>query len=158
MELRPGAFRRPVDTERAHARRAGTTTLWRFGERINLIGTVHDAHARGSGTPWTCEGLRLGIQTHGTINDPSDRDQGWSMELAIPFVALDALSGAAPRPGDVWRFHVARYDHSVFLPGGEELSSCARLRRRNFHYTEDWIALRFEGPTAEPSPEHRSTP
>lgn len=53
--------------------------------------------------------------THkGTINDWSDIDEEYTLEVAIP---LTAFSHAAPdgvAPGDRWKFNVAGYDYSVY--------------------------------------------
>lgn len=115
---------------------------------INALGAIYDGYtAARPPASWTCEGLRRAIQLRGTLNDSSDRDSGWTMEAAIPFAALPALEGHAPRPGAAWRFHLARYDYSRYLPEGVELSSCAPLSRVNFHYRPDWIELRFAPPS-----------
>jgi hypothetical protein len=46
---------------------------------------------------------------------------------------------------DVWTCHLARYDYSLYLPDGPELSSCAPLSELNFHLREEWIPLEFTG-------------
>ena len=53
-------------------------------------------------------------------------------------------SGGRPKPGDVWRFALCRYDYG---PGGKDpvLMSSAPLRRMSFHRYEDYGKLRFEG-------------
>ena len=66
------------------------------------------------------------------------------MEVAIPFAELPSLAGKSPRNGDTWLFHLARYDYSVYLPKGPELTSCAPLSIVDFHLNEDWMKLRFE--------------
>jgi hypothetical protein len=119
---------------------------------INPLGTVYDAYniGRNSGgydhhrwAAWNCEGLRVGISINGTLNDPSDMDHCWQMELAIPFAELPSLNGNGPKVGDIWRFLLARYDFSVYLPDGVELSACAMLKSVDFHETEQWSQLRF---------------
>ncbi len=64
------------------------------------------------------------------------------IEIAIPFAGLPTLD-RPPQSGDRWLFHLARYDYSVYLPEGVELSSCAPLAQVDFHRYEDWIGLRF---------------
>ena len=53
--------------------------------------------------------------THkGTINDWSDVDEEYTIEVSIP---LSAFSHAVPdgvKAGDVWRFNIAGYDFSVY--------------------------------------------
>lgn len=44
---------------------------------------------------WNCEGLKLKSHVNGTLNDASDTDKGWSVEMAIPQKALE-------REGNKW--------------------------------------------------------
>jgi hypothetical protein len=107
---------------------------------INVLGTVFDSRS-GDRQHWDCEGLQVGIDLRGTLNDSTDKDEGWSMEVAIPF---ESFLSRIPAAGEEWRFHLARYDHSVFMAEGKELSSSAPLEARNFHRISDWSILRFE--------------
>ena len=93
---------------------------------------------------WNCEGLKVETKICGTLNDSSDTDQYWSIEIAIPFKGLPTLKGKQPEKGDKWLFHLARYDYSAYLPSGRELSSTARFTVRNFHFLDDWMYLEFQ--------------
>jgi hypothetical protein len=55
-------------------------------------------------------GLRSAVALDGTLNDPSDRDRGWTIEIAIPFAAFSApgVTHPPPRPGDSWRINFSR--------------------------------------------------
>jgi hypothetical protein len=101
---------------------------------INVLGTVFDLFLhrpyRENGPAehgWDAEGMRCSITVHGSINDPSDRDQGWIVELAVPWSDLapptrmadgspwtlaplrEHLRGATPPAlGDVWRLNFSR--------------------------------------------------
>ena len=88
-----------------------------------------------------CEGVRTGIIITGTLNNWSDVDQYWQMELAIPFVELPSVIG--PKVGDVWRFLVGRYDYSIYLFNGVEFSCSASLSKVDFHLPEEWRSLQF---------------
>ena len=121
-----------------------------YNFEINALGTVYDAlndktlnkaHDKG----WNCGGLLLKIIINGTMNEKLDEDDSWQMEVAIPWEDLPSLEGRKPRSGDVWLFHLARYDYSQYLPEGVELSSCAPLTRVNFHNFREWISLEFRG-------------
>jgi len=125
-----------------------------YNFEINALNTVYDAFTlkRGAGGPdnhrwnrWNCPGLKSAVQIEGTLNNYDDVDEFWQLEVAIPFAGLPTLQGRTPRDGDRWLFHVARYDYSVYLPDGVELSSCARLSRVDFHRYEDWMELAFVG-------------
>lgn len=123
-----------------------------YNFEINALNTVYDAFTikRGAGGPdhhrwsrWNCTGLKSAVVIQGTLNNPEDVDEYWQLEVAIPFAGLPTLSGRPPTPGDQWLFHLARYDYSVYLPEGLELSSCAPLSQVDFHRYEDWIPLKF---------------
>lgn len=124
-----------------------------YNFEINALGTVYDAfnlNRRAGGGDmhrwrrWNCRGLKVGIQIEGTLNNYEDEDKYWQMEVAIPFASLPTLKGKCPQKGDVWQFHLARYDYSVYLKNGVELSSCARLTRADFHNANEWILMKFE--------------
>lgn len=70
------------------------------------------APARTSGksaTGWTCEGLRTAVVVDGTLNLRTERDRGWSAEMAIPFKSLDRPT---PKVGEQWRANLYRIDRS----------------------------------------------
>jgi len=67
------------------------------------------------------EGLRSAVHVDGTLNDHSDRDRGWTVELALPwrgFEAIAAPDGRAlpPREGDVWRMDFSRFNSYKAAP------------------------------------------
>ncbi len=119
---------------------------------INAIGTVYDAYSlsryAGGGDHhrwrrWDCQGLKTGITITGTLNNPSDVDSHWCMEVAIPFAEMPDVPNGCPKVGDKWTFHASRYDYSVHLPDGVELSSTAALTKVDFHHAKDWMPLVF---------------
>lgn len=123
-----------------------------YNFEINALGTVYDAYdlSRNSGGSdhhrwaiWNCKGLRVGISINGTLNNPADVDNYWQMELAIPFAEMPSLAGKNPKAGDIWRYMLGRYDYSVYLPDGVELSSNSHLTKVDFHDAKEWSELRF---------------
>lgn len=120
---------------------------------INALGTEFDLfldrpyNRRGKANiGWDMAGLRTAVRLDGTLNDPSDRDSGWSVEIAIPWSALmppaDSRSragdeagvtdtaataerisrpfrhGRPPRPGDTWRVNFSRVQWPVEIVDG----------------------------------------
>ncbi len=59
---------------------------------------------------WTLHGLKTAVWIDGTVNDPSDTDTGWSVEIAMPWSAFDlhGASAVAPDDGDMWRVNFSR--------------------------------------------------
>ena len=56
-------------------------------------------------------GVQLAANIRGTLNMTSDKDQGWSLEVAIPWKNFEELgSGLPPKIGEVWRANLNRWD------------------------------------------------
>ncbi len=56
-------------------------------------------------------GMKTAVRVRGTVNNPADRDQGWTGEMQIPFASLTAVPNVPPKPGDRWRFNAYRLEH-----------------------------------------------
>jgi hypothetical protein len=65
-------------------------------------------------------GLRSAVALDGTLNDPSDRDRGWTIEMAIPFRAFTApgITHRAPVAGDSWRVNFSRVEWDLEVRAG----------------------------------------
>jgi hypothetical protein len=61
---------------------------------------------------WEISGLKTAVHVVGTLNDSSDTDTSWSVELAIPWKALGEFAHrpAPPRDGDQWRVNFSRVE------------------------------------------------
>jgi hypothetical protein len=67
-------------------------------------------------------GLKSAVKIQGTINDPSDEDQGWTVEIAIPFADMAKYLGnlAAPlHPNDTWRINFSRVEWKTQVEDGK---------------------------------------
>jgi hypothetical protein len=65
------------------------------------------------------------VDVDGTVNDNSDRDRGWTLELLIPWTGLAELArpdGRAlpPRAGDVWRMDFSRFNQYREAPPAQD--------------------------------------
>jgi hypothetical protein len=104
---------------------------------INALGTEWDLFLRkpyrdgGSAVnEWEIPGLKTAVHIEGTLNDPKDKDDSWSVEFAIPWkiLAEHAHRPTPPREGDQWRINFSRveWQHEVVegkygkLPGTRE--------------------------------------
>ncbi len=66
---------------------------------------------------WDLLGLKSKVQFQGTLNDSTDIDQGWTVELALPWKGMAALAQAdrrslPPAQGDVWRMDFSRFNQT----------------------------------------------
>jgi len=86
---------------------------------INALGTVYDLLLtrpyRDGGQAlfgWDIVGIRSAVMTGGTLNDDSDFDDGWLVELAVPWSALAEAAGVAvpPEAGEYWRMNFSRVE------------------------------------------------
>ncbi len=84
------------------------------------------------------------VNLRGTLNDWTDKDDGWSVEGKIPWTDF-VKTGGRPEPGAKWKFALCRYDYSIAFEG-PETSTCAPLTKPSFHRFEDYATLTFVGP------------
>lgn len=86
---------------------------------INALGTDWDLRLvkpyRDGGpalNEWEIPGLKKAVHVQGTINDASDEDEWWGVELAFPWRVLREYSTvpSPPRPGDQWRVNFSRVE------------------------------------------------
>lgn len=73
----------------------------------------------------------------GTINDPSDVDSGWTLEVAIPWEGLAAYNPARatpPNDGDVWRLNFSRVEWTWDIVAGRYVR-----RPKETHPEDNWV-------------------
>lgn len=99
------------------------------------------ARRQGMDTSWD-SGLQSAVKVAGTLDDASDRDQGWTVEMRIPFARLHAVPHLPPRPGDRWRFNLYRLE----LPDRKNAQGQAfsPLFVGDFHAVDRFAWLVFE--------------
>jgi hypothetical protein len=118
--------------------------------QANPLGVVFEAafprrgHDFGNFANAPVLGNKAFVALKGTLDQPGDRDEAWSVEGRIPWSAF-APTGGKPKPGAEWLFAICRYDY------GKEgtmpiLMSSAPLTKPSFHRYEDYGKLRFDGP------------
>jgi hypothetical protein len=62
---------------------------------------------------WDIKGLKKGIFIDGTINDPTDIDNYWTVELAFPWAVLDQLAKRTPKVNDQWKVNFSRVNYTM---------------------------------------------
>ncbi len=69
---------------------------------------------------WEIAGLRTAIALRGTLNNPRDQDQGWSVEIAFPWKAFNRGPRPAlpPKPGETWRVNFSRVEWTMDIVDG----------------------------------------
>jgi hypothetical protein len=61
---------------------------------------------------WDFPGLQSAVRLDGTLNDHTDIDRGWTVELAFPWEGMSGLANGRslpPQEGDTWRMFFGRF-------------------------------------------------
>lgn len=141
------------------------TTHQYFEIEYNALNTVFDLFLnkpyRNGGTAminWDVEGLRSAVKIQETLNDPSDIDRGWTVEMAIPFKAVSIGNNVeVPGDGTLWRINFSRVEWDTKVVNGKYVklkdSKGNGLPEHNWvwspqgvinmHYPERWGYLQF---------------
>jgi hypothetical protein len=83
---------------------------------VDLVGPLSgDGSVSPAVTAWDLAGLRSAVHLRGTLNSSQDVDDGWTVELALPWKTLRqcAHGAAPPQPGDQWRVNFSRVEHPL---------------------------------------------
>lgn len=84
---------------------------------------THPRGTRWAFRGWEMEGLQVGVQVQGRINDPTHVDEGWTAEIAIPWKSMKWLSddrSLPPKDGDEWRIFFGRFQK--LMNAGKEVT------------------------------------
>ncbi len=95
-----------------------------FEIEVNAIGTLFELAIEKpyrATTPtfvqfqWDCPGLKVATKVHGTLNNPKDTDEGWSVEFAIPRKAIAQSFDNYLKAGNYLRLGFSRveWQHDV---------------------------------------------
>ena len=83
---------------------------------FNGVGyTTHPRGMRLGHFNWRFPGIRTAVHVNGTLNDDSDTDRGWTVEIALPWSGIRALFPEGkrtipPKNGDLWAMDFSRFN------------------------------------------------
>lgn len=107
---------------------------------------------------WNLHKFRSAVRIDGTMNDPSDIDKGWTVEMAIPFSSISVGNHTIiPEEGSIWRINFSRVQWDVEVEEGDYVKKKDKQGRVlpehnwvwspqgviNMHYPERWGYLQF---------------
>ena len=103
---------------------------------------------------WEIRGLKSAVHLDGTLNAPGDTDRGWSIELAVPWAALNEQTRrpSPPRDGDQWRVNFSRVEWPLTVVDGAYRPVAGRKENNwvwspqgvvNMHRPETWGYVQF---------------
>ncbi|MCX6567850.1 MAG: carbohydrate-binding family 9-like protein [Candidatus Aminicenantes bacterium] len=114
---------------------------------------------------WDIRGLQTAVHVLGTLNDASDRDKAWTLEIALPFAVLkECIPGKPERPSasDQWRINFSRVEYYLDAENGKYAKAKDAGTGRplpednwtwtpqgviNIHYPEMWGYVQFSAKT-----------
>lgn len=111
---------------------------------VNPLNTVFDLvlvrpYSQG-GPPlhgWDFAGLQTAIGIEGTLNDPSDTDVAWTVEICMPWSGFDVAAAKVvpPEPGDAWRINFSRVQWRHRVTGAGEYEKVPDTREDNWSWS-----------------------
>jgi len=132
---------------------------------VNALNTMFDLfmpkpYRNGSGAmiAYNAPGMKWAVDIQGTLNNPSDIDKGWTVEMFIPFWAVTIGNSAKlPVDGDFWRINFSRVEWKTEVKDGKYIKLKGAEGRNlpednwvwssqgliNMHYPERWAYLHF---------------
>jgi hypothetical protein len=87
---------------------------WYYGMEMNARAVLYDyfyAFPRMLLKRVNFNGVKIATHIRGTLNVTGDKDEGWSLEVAIPWANFEELARKLPPvAGSVWRANMNRWD------------------------------------------------
>ena len=70
---------------------------------------------------WDIKGLKSAVHLDGTLNEPSDEDKGWSVEVAIPWKTMKEGTSipVPPKNAHMWRVNFSRVQWQTNIVDGQ---------------------------------------
>lgn len=107
----------------------------------------HPRGLRWAYTDWDFPGLKSAVQVQGSINDNSDIDKGWTVEIALPWTGMKQLANGRslpPADGDVWRIFFGRFGrHANGNSVIQNAMSWDKIGDNDNHLPERFTPIRF---------------
>jgi Carbohydrate family 9 binding domain-like len=90
--------------------------------------------------------LKSAVVVHGTLDKPGDQDQGYDVEIAIPWTAFAKNPAKAPpADGDFWRMNFYGMKNGAVVAWSPTL-------KEGFHRASRFGRIRFGAPPPPPAP------
>ena len=92
---------------------------------------------------WDIQGLKTAVAVQGTLNNPTDVDRGWTLEIAYPLNAFESRQHVPPpHDGRMWRINFSRVEWKPGQPKEDDwVWSPQGLI--DMHVPEHWGYLNF---------------
>lgn len=109
--------------------------------------------------PWNALGFQSAVYINGTLNNPTDKDENWTIEMKIPFSSL-SIDGSylQAQASDVWKINFSRVQWQTEVKNGKYVKVINPETNKHFpednwvwspqgvinmHYPERWSMVQF---------------
>jgi len=102
---------------------------------------------------WDIQGVKTAVHINGTLNDPTDNDESWNVEIAYPWKVLEECAFECPPiSGDQWRINFSRVEWNTEVIDGKYEKIKGNPEHNwvwspqgiiNMHYPEMWGFVQF---------------
>ena len=119
-----------------------------FNIEMNAKGAFLDQHhPDGPGVElkheWNAQKIQLAVKVNGTLNDDSDVDRDWVLEVAIPFANFkEVAKHSPPVVGEIWHLNLNRLGGKT--NGQHSQWSPSKTARPAFHAPKDFGRVIFK--------------
>lgn len=110
---------------------------------------THPRGIRWAFTNYDMPGLETAVKVDGVLNDNNHIDEGWSLEIGIPWSSLDLLADGRSLPpshGDIWRMFLGRFQKLVLSGQAVKPHPAMVLSSHGIydtHLPEKWSCIAF---------------
>ncbi len=110
---------------------------------------THPRGIRWAFTNFDIPGLETAVQVKGTLNDNSDIDKSWSLEIAISWSSMGHLANGRsipPKDGDTWKLFLGRFQKLMVNGNEVQPHPATALNSHGIydtHLPEKWSVIEF---------------
>ena len=85
--------------------------------------------------------LKTAVHVNGTLNDPTDIDKGWTLEIAFAWkdLAQHAHTNCPPKDGDYWRVDFSRVQWRYRIKDGKYIRVPSPEERTETWQEDNWV-------------------
>lgn len=132
---------------------------------FNGVGfTTHPRGRRLGHFNWRFPGLKTAVYVDGTLNDDTDIDRGWSVEIKLPWAGMQALEPKSkrshpPQHGEEWRLDFSRFNTAKEAAPAKDSGGWALSPHGiwDSHVPECFARVRFSTNTPSSKPVRKNT-
>ena len=93
---------------------------------------------------WNYQGWQTQVQIKGTLNDASDRDEKYVVEMKLPIAKIPGAPQKLSSQSRPWRMNMFRFDWNKAPKGGQQAAALSPPYIGDFHALDAFAKLHFK--------------